>query len=149
MSEETKVENSMENVTAANQNDKSTTQEKETDSTNVKKQETTNTDNQTGETTSQETTAITESNMPQVFGMNMPFVALAAIQVCISFALIIVVLQQSKTASSITASSYSSGGANTYWSKNKGRSKESKLSRLTIILGILFLVITFALTFID
>ena len=33
------------------------------------------------------------------------------------------------------------GAAETYWGKNKGRSMEGKLEKLTMILGILFLVL--------
>ena len=39
------------------------------------------------------------------------------------------------------------GGANTYWSKNKGRSKEGILNKLTIILGALFIILSVVLNF--
>lgn len=39
------------------------------------------------------------------------------------------------------------GGANTYWSKNKGRSKEGILNKLTIILGAIFIILSVVLNF--
>ncbi len=39
------------------------------------------------------------------------------------------------------------GGANTYWSKNKGRSKQGILNKLTIILGAIFIILSVVLNF--
>ncbi|MDE6181811.1 MAG: preprotein translocase subunit SecG [Eubacteriales bacterium] len=78
--------------------------------------------------------------------MSMPFMGLSILQCIVAFLLIVVVLQQSKTASPITSSG--SADTNSYWSKNKGRSKEGKLARLTIILGVIFFIVTLVLGFI-
>lgn len=79
----------------------------------------------------------------EITSMGIPFLGMSVLQVVVALSLIIVILQQSKTASSMM----SSGGTdNSYWSKNKGRSKESQLERLTIILGALFFVATMILS---
>ena len=102
--------------------------------------ESTNTDTST-ETTS---TALSE---PQTTNMSIPFIGLSALQCVVAFLLIVVVLQQSKSASSITSTVVNSDNQS-YWNQNKGRSKESKLSRMTIVLGIIFFTITIVLSFI-
>ena len=43
-------------------------------------------------------------------------------------------------------SSISGGGADTYWSKNKGKSKESIFRKITAFLGLLFMVIALLLS---
>ena len=43
-------------------------------------------------------------------------------------------------------SSISGGSADTYWSKNKGKSKESILRKITAFLGLLFMVIALLLS---
>lgn len=48
-----------------------------------------------------------------------------------------IMLQESK---SYGLSSGISGGSDTYWSRNKGRSKEGKLVRITVIAAIVFFV---------
>ncbi len=95
-----------------------------------------------------ETTSLIEAD-PQPANMSIPFIGLSAIQCVVAFFLIVVVLQQSKSASSITSGAIVGSGDNqSYWSKNKGRSKESKLARTTVILGLIFFIITIALGFI-
>lgn len=62
------------------------------------------------------------------------------IVVCI--AIIVVVLMQEGKTSGLGAVS---GAADTYWSKNKGRSTEGTLVKLTSILGALFIVLSLVL----
>jgi len=52
--------------------------------------------------------------------------------------IIAIVVQQSKSSG---LSSGLSGGSDTYWSRNRGRSKEGKLERITLIAGIVFMVL--------
>ena len=63
----------------------------------------------------------------------------AYIIICI--ALVIVVLQEGKT-SGLGALS---GAADSYWSKNKGRSQEGMLVKITRVLAILFVVLSVVL----
>lgn len=51
--------------------------------------------------------------------------------------IIVVCLQEGKSAG---LSSAISGGSDTYWSRNKGRSKEGRLEKITIIVTIIFFV---------
>lgn len=51
--------------------------------------------------------------------------------------IIAICLQEGKSAG---LSGSISGGSDTYWSKNKGRSKEGKLEKITIIVTIVFFV---------
>ena len=51
--------------------------------------------------------------------------------------IIVICLQEGKSAG---LSSSISGQSETYWSRNKGRSKEGRLERITIIMGIVFFV---------
>lgn len=64
----------------------------------------------------------------------------AYILICI--AIIIVVLMQEGKNSGLGAVT---GSADTYWSKNKGRSTEGKLVKATAIMGGLFIVISIIL----
>lgn len=79
--------------------------------------------------------------------MSMPFIGLSIVQLIIAFLLITVVLQQSKTASAMTSTAISGIDEKSYWNKNKARSKEGKLARFTVILGILFFIVTFIFLF--
>lgn len=100
------------------------------------------------DTAATETTTSTQQPAPEVFSMSIPFFSLSIVECVLAFCLIGVVLQQSKNASGITASSYSGGNSDSYWNKNKSRSKESKLIRLTIILTVAFFIVTLALGFV-
>ena len=51
--------------------------------------------------------------------------------------IIVVCLQEGKSAG---LSSSISGGSDTYWSRNKGRSKEGRLEKITIIVTVIFFV---------
>lgn len=100
-----------------------------------------------GETVSEEKTTTSTEQASNPNTMSMPFIGVSAIQCVVAFLLIVIVLQQSKNASGIT----SSGNINTgdsYWNKNKSRSQESKLARITVILAIIFFILTVALGFI-
>ena len=96
--------------------------------------------------TSTETTTLAETT-PSTTTMSVPFIGLSAIQFIVSFLLIIIVLQQSKTATGMTSTVFG-GDSSSYWNKNKGRSKESKQARLTVILAVIFFIVTIALTII-
>ena len=50
---------------------------------------------------------------------------------------VIVMMQEGKGGLS---GAISGGGADTYWSKNKGKSKESVLKKVTVVLGVLYFV---------
>lgn len=90
-----------------------------------------------------EETLVEDNTGYQIAGMGVPFFGLSIVQVVVALSLIVVVLQQSKTASSMM----SSGNADSsYWSQNKGRSVESKLERLTIILAGVFFIVTMILS---
>ncbi len=56
----------------------------------------------------------------------------------ISVILAIIVMMQEGKGGGLTAVS---GGTDSYWSKNKGKSKEAILMKLTIVLGIAFMVV--------
>ena len=71
---------------------------------------------------------------------------ISIVQVVLAVAVIaLVLLQQGKRAG---LSGAISGGAETFFGKNKASSMDTMLSRLTIILSILLVVSTFALNFI-
>ena len=61
----------------------------------------------------------------------------------ISVLLAIVVMMQEGKGGGLTAVS---GNGESYWNKNKGKSKESVLSKITIVLGIAFMVIALLLS---
>ena len=58
--------------------------------------------------------------------------------------LIVICLMQSKDDEGASGAIVG-GSSSSFYEKNKGRTKEGKLKRLTIILGILFVVLTIAL----
>lgn len=61
-------------------------------------------------------------------------------------ALIIIVLMQQGKSAGLTGSI--SGAAETYWGKNKARSMEGKLEKTTVVLAILFIVLSLALSYV-
>ncbi|MDO4733975.1 MAG: preprotein translocase subunit SecG [Lachnospiraceae bacterium] len=70
--------------------------------------------------------------------MNLFYLIATIIVSIVSVIMIIVVcLQEGKSAG---LSSAISGGSETYWSKNKGRSKEGRLEKITIIVTVIFFV---------
>lgn len=57
----------------------------------------------------------------------------------ISVILTIIVMMQEGKGGGLTSSI--SGSTETYWSKNKGRSKEAVLMKVTIVLGVIFMLL--------
>lgn len=68
---------------------------------------------------------------------------LSIIFVIISITITIIVLMQEGKQAGLSGSV--SGMADSYWGKNKGRSVEGKLEKVTTILGVLFIVIAIVL----
>ncbi len=68
-------------------------------------------------------------------------VTILYILVCI--ALVIVVLMQEGKSAGLTGSI--SGAAESYWGKNKGRSMEGTLERITKVLAALFIILSLVL----
>ncbi len=70
---------------------------------------------------------------------------LIGVYIIVCFALIIVAMMQSKDdggmSGAITGSS-----SNNFYEKNKGKTKEGKLKRWTIILGVVFAILTIVLS---
>lgn len=69
---------------------------------------------------------------------------LIVIYVIVAMALIIITLMQHKDDPGLS-STITGASANNFLDKNKGRTKEGRLKKWTIILGIAFVVITVAL----
>ena len=67
-----------------------------------------------------------------------------ALDVIVCLASIVLVLMQSKNDSGASAT-VMGASANNFYEKNKGRTKEGKLKRMTIIFGIAFAIVTVAL----
>ncbi|MBP3507074.1 MAG: preprotein translocase subunit SecG [Lachnospiraceae bacterium] len=76
----------------------------------------------------------------------MSIMKLALTIVFLLVAVIMAVLVLSQEGKSNGLSSSIGGGTETYWSKNKGRSKESKLALFTTILAILFFILALVLS---
>lgn len=68
---------------------------------------------------------------------------LTVIFIIVCIALVVLVMSQESKSSGLTGTV--SGMADTYWGKNKGRSREGKLVKGTAILGVLFLIMTIVL----
>ena len=62
--------------------------------------------------------------------------------IVICIAIVVVVLMQEGKTSGLGAVS---GAEDTYWSKNKGRSAEGKLVKITSVLGALFIILSIVL----
>ncbi len=62
--------------------------------------------------------------------------------IIICIAIVVVVLMQEGKSSGLGAVS---GAADTYWSKNKGRSAEGNLVKATAVLGALFIILSVVL----
>ena len=69
---------------------------------------------------------------------------LIAVYLVVCLALIILVMKQSKEDSGASGTIVGAS-ANNFYEKNKGRTKEGKMKRATIILMVLFIVLTLAL----
>ncbi len=68
-------------------------------------------------------------------------IALLVISVILA---IIVMMQEGKENG--LSSTISGGGSDTYWSKNKGKSKESVLRKITAVLGVLYMLLALFLS---
>ena len=68
---------------------------------------------------------------------------LTVIYILICIALVVVVLMQEGKSAGLSGAI--NGIADTYWGKNKGRSVEGLLGKLTIVLAVLFIVISLVL----
>jgi len=79
--------------------------------------------------------------------MSIPFIILGVIYIVICAALMTVVLLQKKRSGGI-GSVAGMGNADTYWDKNKGRTLEGTLERLTVIGAIVVAVLTVVLSLI-
>lgn len=64
--------------------------------------------------------------------------------IIISVILAIIIMMQEGKESGLTSTL--SGGSDTYWSKNKGKSKESILRKITAVLGVLYMIIALLLS---
>lgn len=69
--------------------------------------------------------------------------AIIVVFLIISVVLAIVVMMQEGKGNGLTSTL--SGSTETYWSKNKGKSKEAILMKVTIVLGILYMGIALLL----
>lgn len=70
---------------------------------------------------------------------------LIAIDIIVAFALIIITLKQGKEDQGLS-STITGGASNNFLDKNKGRTREGRLKKWTIILGITFAVLTMVLS---
>ena len=69
---------------------------------------------------------------------------LTGLYIIICIALVVIVLMQEGKSSGLSGA-ISGGASNTFWSKNKGRSFEGTLSKLTVLLAALFIIISLVL----
>ncbi|MCR5204055.1 MAG: preprotein translocase subunit SecG [Lachnospiraceae bacterium] len=65
--------------------------------------------------------------------------------ICIAI-VVIVMIQDSKSEGLGAALAGGTAGKSSYWSKNKGRSKEGMLNKLTIVLAFLFIALSIVLS---
>ena len=70
---------------------------------------------------------------------------LIGIYVVVCLALIIVAMKQSKDDAGASGA-VMGGASNSFYEKNKGRTREGKLKRATIILGVVFVLLTIAVS---
>lgn len=70
---------------------------------------------------------------------------LIAIYIIVCLALIVIAMMQSKDDAGMSGAMTGSS-SNNFYEKNKGRTREGKLKRWTIILGIVFAVLTITLS---
>lgn len=72
---------------------------------------------------------------------------LVGVYIIVCFALIIVAMLQSKDDAGMSGATVGSSSSN-FYEKNKGRTREGKLKRWTIILGVLFAILSIVLSII-
>lgn len=75
----------------------------------------------------------------------MDIVRIVLIVVFIIVSLILIVLTMMQSKDDAGASSTITGGAGNFYEKNKGKTKEGKLKKWTIVLGIIFVLLCIAL----
>ena len=74
-------------------------------------------------------------------------VALTIFYLIVCVAIVFIVMIQDTKSQGLGAALSGSGASNsTYWSKNKGRSKEGMLNKLTIALAVIFIVLSVVLS---
>jgi preprotein translocase subunit SecG len=71
--------------------------------------------------------------------------ALTILYLIICIAIVVIVMLQDSKGQGLAAALSGNGGG-TYWSKNKGRSKEGMLNKLTIVLAVLFIILSVVLS---
>ncbi|MBO4921683.1 MAG: preprotein translocase subunit SecG [Lachnospiraceae bacterium] len=71
---------------------------------------------------------------------------LTILYLIICIAIVIIVMVQDSKGQGLAAALSGNAGNGTYWSKNKGRSKEGMLNKITILLAILFIVLSVVLS---
>lgn len=71
--------------------------------------------------------------------------ALVVVLIVISVILAIIIMMQEGKDSGLT-STLSGGGSDTYWSRNKGKSKESVLRKVTAVLGVIYMLLALFLS---
>ncbi len=64
--------------------------------------------------------------------------------VCV--AIVVLVLMQDSKNEGLSGALTGSASANSYWSKNKGRSKEGMLSKITVALAVVFILLSVLLS---
>jgi preprotein translocase subunit SecG len=69
--------------------------------------------------------------------------ALVIVFLVVSVVLAVIVMMQEGKGDGLTSTL--SGSSDTYWSKNKGKSKEAILMKVTIVLGILYMLLALTL----
>ncbi|MBR3511591.1 MAG: preprotein translocase subunit SecG [Clostridia bacterium] len=71
---------------------------------------------------------------------------LVGIDVLVCLGLIIMVLRQNNNDTGASGTIVGNTSSNNFYEKNKGRTKEGKMKRTTIILMVLFVILTIALS---
>lgn len=70
---------------------------------------------------------------------------LSIILIVVSIVLTVLVLMQEGKSAGLTSSFTGGGGSDSYWNKNKGRSKEGALEKATKILAVAFILLSILL----
>ena len=81
--------------------------------------------------------------------MTPAYMALSAVYLVVSLALVIIILSQKKKSAGLGGAMGGMGASSspqTYWDKNKGRSLEGTLHRYTKVLGAIFIILSLVLT---
>ncbi len=65
--------------------------------------------------------------------------------ILICVAIVVIVLMQDSKSEGLSAAITGGAASNSYWSKNKGRSKEGMMAKATLVLAALFIVLSIVL----